>query len=106
MRCLKMSGLTALSIVAAVSTSEAHSPKDLKSVLGDREKYFQPIDKKAPAFELQDVNGRAVRLAGFRDKVIVLHFVYTRSSRRAMLGSHLRDSAQGRHKSSKEGNKT
>ncbi len=78
MRCLNVSGLTALLILAAASTSEAHSLKELKSVLGDREKYFQPIDKQAPIFELQDINGQAVRLAGIRDKVVVLHFVYTR----------------------------
>ncbi len=78
MRCLNVSGLTALLIVAAMSTSEAHSLKELESVLGDREKYFQAIDKKAPVFELQDINGQAVRLAGFRHKVIVLHFVYIR----------------------------
>ncbi len=78
MRCLNVSGLTALLMLAAMSTSEAHSLKELRNVLGDREKYFQPIDKKAPVFELQDINGHAMRLAGFRDKVIVLHFVYTR----------------------------
>ncbi len=78
MRCMKVSGLTALLMVAAVSTGEAHSLKKLESVLGEREKYFQAIDKTAPAFELQDVNGQAVRLADFRDKVVVLHFVYIR----------------------------
>ena len=77
MRCLNVSGLTALLILAAASTSEAHSLKELKSVLGDREKYFQPIDKQAPIFELQDINGQAVRLAGIRDKVVVLQTVGT-----------------------------
>lgn len=77
MRFLKVNGLAVLLVVAAVSIGEAHSLKEVESVLGDREKYFQAIDRKAPLFELRDIKGRAVRLADFRDKVVVLHFVYT-----------------------------
>ncbi len=65
---------TALAAVApAVS---AHSLKELESALGDREKYFQAIDKDAPAFTLRDADGRTVSLASFRGKVVVLHFIY------------------------------
>jgi protein SCO1/2 len=49
----------------------------LQTALGDREKYFQPIDKDAPGFTLQDASGRTVSLADFRGKVVVLHFIYT-----------------------------
>jgi len=68
-----------LAVVAAGSAPVAwsHSLKDLQTQLGDREKYFQPIDKDAPAFTLQDADGHAVRLADFRGKVVVLHFIYT-----------------------------
>ena len=54
----------------------AHSIKDLETMLGDREKYFQAIDKLAPDFALQDADGKPVGLSDLRDKVIVLHFIY------------------------------
>lgn len=62
--------------LALMPTASAHSVKDLEAALGDREKYFQPIDKESPGFTLQDANGRIVRLADFRGKVVVLHFIY------------------------------
>src|SRR5260370_35470426 len=67
-----------LAVVAAGSAPVAwsHSLKDLQTQLGDREKYFQPIDKDGHAFTLQDAGGHAVRLADFRGKVVVLHFIY------------------------------
>src|SRR6266536_4918821 len=55
----------------------SHSLKDLQAQLGDREKYFQPIDKDAPAFMRQDADGHSVSLADFRGKVVVLNFIYT-----------------------------
>ena len=55
----------------------AHSLKDLDSRLHKREKYFQPLDKEAPDFTLQDADGGTVALSDFRGKVVVLHFVYT-----------------------------
>ena len=59
--------------------SLAHHPgQKLDQVMGSKERYFQAIDKKAPDFSLQDADGRPVSLAGFRDKVVVLHFVYGR----------------------------
>lgn len=45
-------------------------------MLGDKEKYFQPIDKEAPEFVLQDADGRQVRLSDLQGKVVVLHFIY------------------------------
>ena len=38
--------------------------------------YFQLIDGPAPPFELMGAGAKAVTLAGFSDKVVVLHFVY------------------------------
>src|SRR3546814_3582804 len=44
--------------------------------MGSKEKYFQLIDKPAPAFQLLGIGGKSVSLADFTDKVVVLHFVY------------------------------
>jgi protein SCO1/2 len=65
-------------ILAAAFTAaaQAHSLKDLETMLGDREKYFQAIDKPAPDFALQDADGKRVGLSDLRGKVIVLHFIY------------------------------
>jgi protein SCO1/2 len=61
---------------ATAPVASAHSLKDLATMLGDREKYFQSVDKPAPAFALQDADGRPVGLADLRGKVVVLHFIY------------------------------
>ncbi|MFQ5954192.1 MAG: SCO family protein [Kiloniellales bacterium] len=69
-------GLALLCLAAAASTGAAHSLEELESQLGERERYFQPFDKKAPAFELRDADGRTVRLSDSRGKVVVLNFIY------------------------------
>jgi protein SCO1 len=63
--------------VATIPPSAAHSLGELEGMLGDREKYFQPIDRQAPDFTLENANGRAVALKNLQGKVVVLHFVYT-----------------------------
>jgi protein SCO1 len=68
--------LAALVLTAAAPAVSAHSLKELETALHSREQYFQPIDKDAPAFTLQDADGRTVSLASFRGKVVVLHFIY------------------------------
>lgn len=68
----------ALALAAVVApAASAHSLKELESMLGSKEKFFQPMNAAAPEFSLQDADGRAVTLADFRDKVVVLHFIYT-----------------------------
>lgn len=55
----------------------AHSVEETQSMIGQEERYFQAIDKPAPEFTLRTADGRIVRMADFRDKVVVLHFIYT-----------------------------
>ena len=75
-RGLTTIGMSQLLLVTSLSTTLAHSLKDLETQLGDREKYFQPFDRKAPGFTLEDADARAVRLADYRGRVVVLHFIY------------------------------
>ena len=70
---------SALVLGLALTTAPAvlaHSPEELEAMLGDREKYFQAIDKQAPAFTLENADGESVSLKDLRGKVVVLHFIY------------------------------
>lgn len=70
--------LTVMVMVAApASIASAHSLEDVETMLDDKEKYFQPIDKPAADFALQTEDARQESLAGLRGKVVALHFVYT-----------------------------
>lgn len=64
--------------LAAATPATSHSLEELQSELLAREQYFQAVDRPAPAFALQDADGRTVRLDDLRGKVVVLHFIYTR----------------------------
>jgi protein SCO1 len=68
--------VTAVLAAAVPASALAHSVEELGREFGDRERYFQPIDHQAPEFELQDPDGRMVRLEDLRGKVVVLHFIY------------------------------
>jgi protein SCO1/2 len=68
--------VTAVLAAAVPASALAHSVEELGREFGDRERYFQPIDQQAPEFELQDPDGRMVRLEDLRGKVVVLHFIY------------------------------
>ena len=69
--------ITLLLTAATVTPSAAHSLSELEGMLGDREKYFQPIDREAPDFALEVAEGGTVALNDLRGKVVVLHFIYT-----------------------------
>jgi protein SCO1 len=69
--------LAILLTAALVPTASAHSLKELEEQLFGKEKYFQETDVAAPVFSLRDQDGRAVGLADFRGKVVVLNFIYT-----------------------------
>lgn len=58
----------------AVMLAKAHSLKELETLLGNREKYFQSVDKAAPDVTLQEASGRPVRLSDLSGKVVVLYF--------------------------------
>lgn len=60
-----------------VHGAQAHSLEELDAMLQGDEKYFQPIDRPAPNFTLRTAEGRLVRPADLRGKVVVLHFIYT-----------------------------
>ncbi len=67
-----------LTLLLASAASANHPGDDLDEVMGEKEKYFQAIDApSAPAFELADVEGNAVRLSDFSDKIVVLNFIFT-----------------------------
>lgn len=66
-----------LLVMASMTPLSAHSLKSLEGQLQKRERYFQPIDKEAPDFTLQDAEGGTVSLGNYRGKIVVLHFVYT-----------------------------
>jgi len=67
--------LLLMPLLAAVAS--AHSLQEFEQELSAKEEYFQPIDKPAPDFRLQDAEGHIVRLSDFHGKVMVLHFIYT-----------------------------
>jgi len=67
-------------IIASVGSALpafAHSLKDVEEQLTGRDKYFQPVDQPAPAFTLENAEGQPVSLSDFRDKVVILNFIYT-----------------------------
>lgn len=75
---LFMMWVAALALITAFApAAQAHSLDEVDAMLGDKEKYFQVIDKPAPDFKLRSADGRAVQLVDLRGKVLVLHFIYT-----------------------------
>ncbi|MFC3325033.1 SCO family protein [Mesorhizobium cantuariense] len=77
MRLLR--GLVALTALISgfIHGAQAHSLDEVDAMLQGDEKYFQPIDKPAPDFNLHTADGRVMRMAELRGKVVVLHFIYT-----------------------------
>ncbi len=77
MRMITAFGLGLVLFFAGSYEVSAHSLKSLEIQLHNKEKYFQPLDKEAPNFALQDGGGRTIGSADLRGKVVVLHFIYT-----------------------------
>lgn len=77
MRCGSTVPFVLFGIVAAARPAAAHSLKDLEAQLFKREQYVEFVNRPAPEFELGDAERKAVRLADFRGKkVVVLWFIY------------------------------
>ncbi len=77
MRMIAEFGLGLVLFIAGSYEVSAHSLKSLENQLHNKEKYFQPVDKEAPDFTLQDADGRTIGSVDLRGKVVVLNFVYT-----------------------------
>lgn len=74
-----MSVLAALIYFAAFgfpTSAGAHSLEEVEQQQLKREPYVEIVNHPAPAFMLEDSTGRAVSLADFRGKVVVLYFIY------------------------------
>lgn len=67
----------------------AHSVDDVLNQLREQDHYIQMTHYKAPGFALEDPDGREVRLADFRGKVVILNFIYARCKEACPLQSHL-----------------
>ncbi len=73
----RRSMLSAVLVTALAAPAFSHSLQELEQEIIQSEKYFQPEDKEAPNFTLQDADGKPVSLSDFKGKVVVLHFIYT-----------------------------
>ncbi len=70
-------GIAIILLTASGSQVAAHSLEHLETELSEQETYFQPVDKDAPDFTLEDAEGQTVSLGDLKGKVLVLHFIYT-----------------------------
>lgn len=70
-----MAMVTAIALTA--SAAGAHSLKEFEAELVQREAFVEIALRPAPPFRLVDTAGRAVSLADFKGKVVVLNFIYT-----------------------------
>lgn len=77
MTILRVAARMAMLVPILAAPVSAHSLEELGTQLSATEKYFQPVDVPAPDFTLEDAAGREVRMTDFRDKVVVLNFIYT-----------------------------
>ncbi len=71
-------GVSLALIAGVVASAGAHSLKSVEDQLRQDERYLQPMNQPAPKFALEDVYGNQVRLDDFKDKAVVLNFVYAR----------------------------
>lgn len=61
----------------AATPVAAHSLEELETQLGDREAYFQAVEREAPSFALETADGQSFGLADLQGKIVVLQFIYT-----------------------------
>ena len=71
------SALPVLAVGLALALpASAHGIGHLEKVLLQREPYVEFVREEARDFTLLDAEGRSIGLAGFRDKVVALNFIY------------------------------
>lgn len=64
-------------VVVTISYAN-HPGENIDQFMEGQEKYFQAIDlKNAPDFKLVDQTGDRASLSDFKDKVVILNFVFT-----------------------------
>jgi len=68
---------TLLLLTASLQANAHGSAENLNDTMLDKEKYFQVINKPAPGFSLIDGEGKKVSLNDYKDKIVVLNFMYT-----------------------------
>lgn len=56
----------------------AHSTQAVEETLQQEERYAQVVNQPAPAFDLEDLEGRRWRLSDFAGMAVILNFVYAR----------------------------
>ena len=84
-----------LALIAGVAASAgAHSLKSVEDQLRQDERYMQLMNQPAPKFTLEDADGKQVHLDDFKDKVVVLNFVYARCKDECPLHSRFIASVQ------------
>ena len=71
-----LGGLAAVALTFGPGELAAHSLEEVEDQLSEREHYVQMVDRPAPAFTLQDPEGRQISVADYRGKVVVLWFIY------------------------------
>jgi protein SCO1/2 len=69
--------MVALVAILATPTFADHPGENLDTRMIEMESDFHVIDTLAPAFNLQDAEGKLVRLSDFIDKIVLLNFTYS-----------------------------
>jgi len=73
---ISLASTLAALMLNSIVPAQAHSLTQLESQLQRQEKFFQPVDRPAPDFSLQDAAGHPLELGTLRGKVVVLNFIY------------------------------
>ncbi len=78
----------ALVVIACPAIVLAHnSTIEVETQIDTRERYVELVDQVAPIFVLQDTEANTNRLDGFRGKVVILNFLYSRCEEQCPLHS-------------------
>ncbi|MBI2313954.1 MAG: SCO family protein [Betaproteobacteria bacterium] len=87
--------LPAFLLPGAIPPARAHSTEEALQELREGEPYLQLVDYPAPAFALEDADGRKVRLGDLAGNVVVFNFLYSRCTDACPLHMRLIADLQG-----------